>query len=130
MSDLQQAAERLRLYEHEDVSGGRDTYFGTNFNQFTDRAVLARAYLAEHPVDDGMPVDEGWLRSLGAVETHWGLSLRGGHSDVEFEYRDVPTVWRVNSQRYPADFLKTRRDVRGLCKALRIDLTPTEGTTE
>jgi hypothetical protein len=101
------------------------TYRGTLLHNLLEAALtLRRAYLAEHPADDGEPVTEGWLASVGFRQTPlkrytlklgpvlaspprgnlwwWAVSI-----DPDGPCKHIPTP-------------QTRGDVRRLLKALGV----------
>jgi len=119
--ELQRAAERLRACNYEsdwDLDGA-------SFQQISDWQALAKAYLAEHPADDGEAVTVEWLESIGWLEdqtgwpaiclretSEWGISWRG-HG-----------IW-LTPMSVPLYRAPTRGDVRRLCRALGIALKET-----
>lgn len=105
MTDVKAAAERLRLCTHPIREG--------KFDDLTD---VVTAYLAEHPSDDEQSVDEAWLRAVGFVLFYGS-----------WRFRDsvilVPRGKKFGIN--PADVwseIKTRGNVRLLCRALKIKL--------
>ena len=95
--------------------------------------VLARAYIAANPADDGEPVTDEWLRSLGfsrhmqpAACCH--LSIKTTTLTLtrwQDKAGDGPIRWSVSGQDY-SDWLPhclwpvTRGQVRRLCAAIGI----------
>jgi hypothetical protein len=108
MTDIQSAAERLR--RHMADPNHRDTYHGKESTLVGDWATLARAYLAEHPADDGEAIQVAWLVSMGfeALDEHDSGWFKQSPDGREME---------------DAAQLKTRGDLRLLCRALGILLT-------
>lgn len=107
---IAEAAERRR----RDIADRDDMlpeYFRDSRLRLLDLAVLADAYLAEHPPDDDQPVDEEWLREMHLMYDSWVV----GDDEcitVKFKGRDWGiTFWRSD--------LPTRRQVRLLLEALR-----------
>lgn len=118
--ELRAAAERIRNHSigpHLFKHGG-------------DMATLAFGYLAEHPADDSLAIDEEWLRSVG-FSVLW---------DVEKEFR-FPTATDAHlalfcpsrregyscclggpSSYAPLPDIRTRGDLRLLCRALGIEM--------
>lgn len=125
MTDLRKAAERLRDFLEN--RNGRNT-LGTHLTgdkTYDDLADVALAYLSEHPADDDEPIDEAWLRTIncthdlepGGASFRWdATSMLITEDGVTF---DTKAGYGCNVK------LKTRRDVRLLCKALGIELEPT-----
>ena len=72
-SDVNAAAERWRLdnkaEEHKEYA--RSPYKGNFDLRLEDAYLLAEAYLALHPADDGEAIDEAWLRSMGFTKHEW-----------------------------------------------------------
>lgn len=95
-----------------------------------DTRLLAQAWLAEHPEDDGEPVTEEWFRSVvgGGDFQAWsdGSKTPAAFCDAELSiYIDEVGLicLRLETDLYGIDFLpqvKTRGDVRRLCRALGI----------
>lgn len=130
--DVRAAAERFREYERR-VDAGESPKAVDYLVHDDDLADLARAYLAEHPADDGEPVSEAWLESVGLVSdgppnptyTAESKGSRGGPVctlNVELwmgcDGFSVGTVYR---ELIPT--ADTRGEFRALCRVLRIPLT-------
>ena len=117
MTDLHAAAERI-VYQWDNHD-----------SQLVENAVwgepvpvkLARAYLAEHPADDGELIDRDWLesiglygRSLGQIElshrdgTGWFFSVLADEHGIYWSTIDKP--------------FHTRGQLRRLAAALGIEL--------
>lgn len=131
MSDVQSAAERLRRVQQGEtlkaVYSNPHWAAATNYQlaHECDMAEVALAYLAEHPADSELPIDEEWLRSVGfeAFDEHgsgWFKDSPGGSTRVSIGYRGQ---WLVNGNEmeYAAQ-PKTRGDLRRLCFALGVEL--------
>ncbi len=88
MSDVRAAAERLRrCYAGEETM--LDVYGRTPHSllkMHDDTEMVANAYLAEHPADDGEPITEEWLRGLGFRK--WGLETDAELYDLYIPMRD------------------------------------------
>lgn len=144
--DVRAAAERLRRIQN----GERDYQVypskvrGTDPTHL-DKDTLVRAYLAEHPADDGGPVTPEWLRAVGFAEEDLGwqtcpLTGRppnafaiGGARDGQYHHLGV---WagdgRWATYHLTADgfdgsetwlaWAETRGAVRRLCAALGVVL--------
>ena len=76
MSDVNAATERWRLdnkaEEHKEYA--RSPYKGNFDLRLEDAYLLADAYLALHPADDGEAIDEAWLEANGfepALPAKW-----------------------------------------------------------
>jgi hypothetical protein len=118
MTDIQSAAERLR--RHMADPNHRDTYHGKESTLVGDWATLARAYLAEHPADDGEAITEDWLRAVGfkSMPSEVGLWL---DKTVGVDLRsDTPGCVVCNAR----PRIATRGDLRRLAEALGIPLEP------
>jgi len=102
-----------------------------------DTARVAKAYLAEHPADDGEPLTADWLDAITRDKegaSHWRLSSgprAAGAVAVEVvirpSYCTVEVCGRLLREWWPlADDAGRRRytrgDLRRLCAALGIDL--------
>lgn len=119
INDVKEAAERLRVCENQAhlyilrVKG----HVGQTIER--DRGILARAYLAEHPADDGEAVTAEWLEVVGlsdAIELpeQFGIQFYpDGYAGLWYYYGPGKDL-RIEC--------KTRGDVRRLCKALGIEL--------
>lgn len=85
------------------------------------------------PVDDGLPVDEAWLRSVGFSKDEYGLKIRSAsYGDMENHCRHAQLYRRVLDGAWHANGLgcptpQTRGDVRRFCQCLGIPLTDTAG---
>jgi len=118
MTAISEAAERLR--EHE--SGGDIYPFDGGAMEMGDERALAAAYLAEHPADDGEPITEEWLRSVGfKVSPDFEfLFIEAGLRPGTIEF-DPDIGWIIFGSK-ATRLLETRGDVRRLCAALGIEL--------
>lgn len=83
---------------------------------------LAYAYLAEHPADDELAVDEAWLRSVGFSDTKWDGEVELGRLYAHCGTTIALSLCGEYSDESVALPCKTRGDVRRLCKALGIEL--------
>ena len=86
-------------------------------------AAELRPHLAEHPADDAEPWTTGWLEDAGFA--HGGYC--GGCFQIRTEFGQwlrvltINSMWRLGRNRLPD--MKTRGEVRLLCRALKIKLT-------
>lgn len=113
MSELREAAERLR------ATG--DTPNDLSVAAIYDRAILAKAWLAEHPADDDEAVTEEWLRSVGAEDLDEGIFRFTSKRGIEvFIWLPSRTV-NFGDAEYRTP-LKTRGEMRCLAKLLNIPL--------
>lgn len=94
-----------------------------------DRAVLADAYLAEHPADDAEPVTEEWLKSeVGMTVPSWHTyEPRLLREVVDDEGRwDMRLWWAIERRSFEIGGrtvpVATRGDVRRLFSALGVEL--------
>jgi hypothetical protein len=131
MNDVKEAAERLRRNaEGEHLT---DIYrdFKLPVEQYMkDKLETSKAYLTEHPADDGEAITEDWLRSVGFEFSYlnkhlWIKSGKTGH------LRHTSMAMNVNSQLWFLNGLgcancETRGDVRRLALALGIELQETK----
>ncbi len=125
--ELRQAAEQVvAAYEEMNrrlpLAGGIPQPIETS----TDKAVmLARAYLAEHPADEGEPVTEDWLRLGGwelmdSLSSWWwhrisaGVTLHWHDHGVELLVGSSATGWHRVTEH------ATRGHVRRLLAALGV----------
>lgn len=131
--------EELRAVAQEMIDGEAAEQKQGVFSEFSRRAsALARAYLAEHPADDGDPVTADWLDSLTRDKEsgiHWRLSdgpRAAGVVAVEVvlrpSYCTVEVCGRLLCEWWPgADDAERRQYTRGrlrrLCAALGVPLT-------
>lgn len=89
-----------------------------------DCGKLARAYLAEHPADDGEPVTVEWLAECGFERNARYFTLpnySGNLFDVVLWADGFNVRWDGHTN------CKTRGEVRRLCAALGIQLAEGEG---
>lgn len=127
MNSEAEAAERLR-------SGFNYAQCPDHWQECNDARLLARAYLAEHPADDDLPVDEAWLLSVGFIESGFrrldlqpwgGLGRSLNWTDPSFN-----DAWEgevvMDFKRLPKP-IKTRGDLRLLALALGIELHGRQG---
>ena len=125
--DVRQAAERLRLCltvgGPDDPLAGVSAAYSESDGDFKnvacltkDELTIVKAYLAEHPADDGEAVSEDWLRSVG---------LRDNRMVIEFmKLEDGRWASRWHGWELPR--LKSRGQVRNLCAALGVELKESE----
>jgi hypothetical protein len=90
---------------------------------------VCRAWLAEHPADDEQSIDTKWLLSLGFEwnenETSDYLWVNNPKSGNKFDFVYLPTscVWLLSDEINELTLdVRTRGDVRRLCRALRVEL--------
>ncbi len=136
--EVRERAERLRAFN--EISGPdfyQKVYAIYNcddtsrINRYlrADAFALAKAYLAEHPADDGEAVTEDWLRSLATKTLMCGKEIdyhrfkfENGFSRLNI-YPDCSVSIERNDDEIPLPLqLNTRGDVRLLCRALGIPL--------
>lgn len=132
--EVRAAAERRRLQAAKDIlaasktpEGQEDGAFDSEsmWQLFEDGIVLASAYLAEHPADDGEAWTTGWLEDVGFEHG----AYCGGCFQIRTEFGQwlrvltINSMWRLSRNRLPD--MATRRDVRDLCRALGIPLKET-----
>lgn len=117
MSDVRAAAERLRQMraDSEAFDGGYPDNEDGRLQSLCDHAILADAYLAEHPADESLDVDEDWLVQIGFQPDASGALWIGdyrlcwfGRGFFGFDGVEVES--------------KTRGDVRRLCRALGVEV--------
>ncbi len=106
----------------------------TGPNVMDDAGEIAKAWLAEHPADDGELISNEWLESLGCKPVHW----QSGTIDWDVpadEFKLTIRVWENGVRAHPDAILEnardsgnfqkevvTRGDVRLLCKFLGMPL--------
>lgn len=92
---------------------------------------VCRDWLRLHPADDGEPVTEDWLRSVGFVTdgeyiAYFRLrSASWGHIDSHLRHTNVAVRWMDrtwNANGLGCRPCETRGDLRRLCNALGITL--------
>lgn len=87
---------------------------------------LAKAWLAEHPDDEGEPITPEWLLSAGAIrwKTNSFAFLSRGLR-LRMFFREHYERWVVFADQDESDVVlgnpKTRGDIRRLCKALEVE---------
>jgi hypothetical protein len=131
MTDIQSAAERYRGYsdfcktEHDKgFNGIVMPYRGVT----ADAIVLADAYLAEHPADDGEAITEDWLRSIEHDLQSVGFEFHVCRNQTtdEWEPHHFSIEHRPDDGEgpifIPCKMVTTRGDLRLLCRALGIPL--------
>lgn len=120
-TDLQAAASRLRCV---DAGEGVEAVYGVPYHEPTagrdhpyhvDLRAAIGAWLAEHPADDGEPVDAAWLHSVGwTTYVHW--------PSIETPAKEL-LEWRMGGMwigETPIVLATTRGDVRRLMAALKL----------
>lgn len=115
----------------EALNRWRAQSYRNTLNRIQDMNKLACAYLAEHPADEDEPVTSEWIRSVAAVyweagkESYWpGHELRfsekiGDNPGGFYIWNEGP---HSHSQKPSYMPIKTRGQVRLLCRALGIEL--------
>lgn len=134
MSDVRAAAERLRQMraDSEAFDGGYPDNEDGRLQSLCDHAILADAYLAEHPADDDEPVTEDFIRSLNPPR-YWEAGAEYVWPDVCLRYSleicdGKPPVLSAGFYIDGGDkpvylpHIKTRGDVRRLCRALGVEV--------
>jgi len=105
MSELQQAAERLR--NNTDLT-------------VEDLVMLAKAYLAEHRADDGELITDGWITSIREawpfMDKHT-LSIEKQCHVVRHWER-----WMVEMGVTELRYVTTRGQLRQLCRSLGVEI--------
>lgn len=129
MSDkLQQAVERLRRAkngESIEIVYGTTNYWSAFARLGNDEAILSNAYLAEHPADDGEPINSEWLESIGSVKVlsdRWHGFYNGDGIEVSFFRPNETVPYKLTIDHQVTVEVKTRGDFRRLCKVFEIDL--------
>ncbi len=134
--EIKAAAERLIICEYDANGFVHNPIGGKPHSQAVDGHYVARAYLAEHPSDDGEPITEDWLSGLGAEffpATDYERPMyilssscrRFGWELARYEEGDEWTAELTVNRAYHLGVshdIKTRGDVRRLCSALGIEL--------
>lgn len=121
MSDDLRAAAK-RLVEGE-FSENYPKFMATTFG-LADGFLLARAYLADNPDDDDEPVTMEWWKSLNndtrfLCQDTYTLQLK---DDLIFVMEAEVGLEDCVTFPIPMSHVRTRGDVRRLCKALGIEL--------
>ena len=130
---VREAAERLRrLKTCKETSQG---IYGVEFDRYDQGSVIEAGnrvkylilqdeksvidvYLSEHPADDGEPITKEWFRSASITSNNW---MHGDGIDIYQDSLGRISVCLVDEcQVLP--HVKTRGDVRRLCKALSVSL--------
>lgn len=121
MNDVRAAAERLLKFEKDCNFYGWPTRFDRDL--FMESLTFVSIYLAEHPADELLEVDENWLLAIGFMRVANGLRIGSQfHGRHHLRYANV---FRHDDGQWWANGLgcsecKTRSDVRRLCKALGV----------
>ena len=130
--DVTKAAERLRrtnkgeflcnVYETIEAQPMGELY---ELYQKDKEAVVA-AYLAEHPPDSELAIDEAWLRSVGWIWTEAGTGIPNHWAWRGIVLAKFGDGWRVqiggNENLWEHFAEPTRGNLRLLCRALGIQL--------
>jgi hypothetical protein len=121
--ELRAAAERLINEPH----GNRDAGYGASPQRINDERWVAQEYLAEHPADDADYPDGEWLLAVlpvsysGTDRAHVDVIEQGTVvACVDFLWSDGCTICHINLQLFRE--MKTRKQVRDLCRGLGITL--------
>ncbi len=123
--DVREAAERLLKYPATLTSPGRQ-------NATWDMALLAAAWLREHPADEDEPVTDEWLESVGFTNDIDGCGRvwESGEGLVSLYVMIGLNCLVECASKDEAVFVpetETRGDVRRLCSALGINLKEAKG---
>lgn len=124
-SRLKLAVERLRRITIGELV---EDVYKTNPSEYRmDQGVIVKAYLAEHPADDDEPVTAEWLVCVSQKHIKLEFFVIGkteelnvyvcASCDATSFYADI--VQDCDSVSIP---LRTRGDLRRLCKGLKIAL--------
>lgn len=101
MSDVNAAAERVRrVCESGDIAGVYRQFDEPHLQHMVDYGVLAKAYLALHPADDGDAIDEAWLRSNYSFTNDgddWLVTIRHAPDTYTELRRNRSGVWQLGS---------------------------------
>lgn len=122
-SELAAAAERLTATVAEAVKLGLKPSYADSAQCLADALLVANSWMAEHHGDSDEPIDEAYLRSA----THVTRVVEAGDCkwyliDGKLEIsRCFGRRWEVVIGSFSLE-LKTRSDLRLLCRALRIPL--------
>jgi hypothetical protein len=123
MSEVSQAAERLRRYYSEDELTAEQLYGVSCLERadelwHEDNARLAQAYLDEHATDDGEPITEAWLME-NYLARDWGRWRRFDMANISI-YADGSEV-QVWSEfgGFHFERVTTRGKLRRLLEALQ-----------
>lgn len=94
-----------------------------------DHVVVAELYLAEHPEDDDDTVTEEWLRSvMSDAQKSLELSCNGLTFGVSWYVHKWLCYVRQDDEHVELGEVKTRSDVRDLCRALGVSLDENQTT--
>lgn len=119
--ELRAAAERLRrVGDGEAVAQAYRAYPSPHMQRYGDIVMLADAWIAEHPADDGDPVDEAWVKGLGFEQYEYVpyTWLKCGH--LQYVPSRDPPFCIVGG--WPVIRVETRGHVRRIAAALGIEL--------
>lgn len=114
--DQQAAIERLRNRAAGGTPYSRYGYL-CDVVLGEDLQAVADAYLAEHAADDGEPVTEEWLRSVGFKRESWHPLQLDCDSDIDIRCTPELLVVGHRSDEWDVKANPTRGDVRRLCAA-------------
>lgn len=121
VDSVREALFRLR---NSDASGinHRDIY---GWDADKDLVVLGRAYLAEHPADEGERLTEVWLQSVGFTVDSPHCNIAGKLTTLHIWLSDS-ACWVEETNR-PGEKVavqkpQTRGDVRRLCSVLNLPI--------
>lgn len=136
MDEIRAAAERLT--GDWDKSYPPAPHTATVDAVLLDTARVAKAYLAEHPADDGEPLTRDWAKTCGwsHVAGASGVGAALYHDEANLYAHTPPAksglpwcveLWPEDALSngkgpYRAVTVRTRGDLRRLCAALGIDL--------
>lgn len=85
---------------------------------------LCKAWLKEHPDDEGEPITTEWLLSAGAIPWKDNYAFLSSGLRLRIWFRPHYERWLVMAEQDDSDVIlgnyKTRGDIRRLCKALEV----------
>lgn len=125
--DVKAAADRRRTSPHVDgFLVGDDPNTPALKQRVEDAGTLADAYLAANPADGDEPVSKSWLIALGG-DTTGGLSMPcwrlGGAANFLAVSEREAFLDLASGDVIPLPHIRTRGQLRQLCRALGVPLT-------
>ena len=125
MSDARAAAERMRAWlALPEPKGVTDRHYDGGVGQYDiDSEILVNSYLAEHPADDETPMTELWWCDMNGGSRFMYLSeerlMLYLAVDGMIELCVTDCLQEIS---YKLPHIKTRGDVRMLCRALGVEV--------
>jgi hypothetical protein len=113
MSELRQAAERLRAWK-------KDVYHCNMATVQKDTMALAEAYISEHLSDDDEPITDGWF--IASVGVRYVFLSKEFAVFISEKCVSITTEAGDSWHNLELPHITTRGQLRQLCRALGVEI--------